>query len=98
MMPIRKDILANLEKVFPEGWMGEVFDVSVKQLGLNGKKTVPLLPEYSKVGKIYLDAWYDIVVGDNYGPGGKIDRDYIKQRLQTVYLPKIKEIYKTGGK
>lgn len=92
MMPIRKDILANLQEAFPKGWMADVFDVSVKQIRINGDTTAPLLPEYSNVGKIYLSAWHDIVVGKNYGKGGKVDRGYIKQRLESVYVPKVKEV------
>ncbi len=92
MMPIRKDILANLQNAFPKGWMADVFDASIRQIALNGDSTVPLLPEYSDVGKVYLRAWYDIVVGENYGKGEKVDRDYIKQRLETVYVPKVKDV------
>jgi ABC-type glycerol-3-phosphate transport system substrate-binding protein len=92
MMPIRKDILASLQQAFPSGWMADVFDVSIRQIKLNGDTTVPLLPEYSDVGKIYLSAWYDIVVGENYGEGRKVDREYIKQRLERIYVPKVKEV------
>ncbi|NVM21347.1 MAG: extracellular solute-binding protein [Desulfobacterales bacterium] len=92
MMPIRKDILADLKNAFPKGWMADVFDVSTRQIKLNGDATMPLLPEYSDVGKIYLSAWYDIVVGGNYGHGGRVQRDYIEQRLETIYVPKIKEV------
>jgi maltose-binding protein MalE len=92
MMPIRNDILANVEKVFPHGWMSDLFDISMKQISLNGDNTVPLVPEYSDVGKIYLHAWYDIVVEENYGKGGKVDRDYIKKRLERIYVPRVKEV------
>ncbi|MBE9581299.1 MAG: extracellular solute-binding protein [Proteobacteria bacterium] len=92
MMPIRKDILANLQKVFPKGWMANVFDVSTRQIRLNGDATMPLLPEYSDVGKIYLRAWYDIVVAGNYGKDGKVDRDYIQERIERIYVPMVKEV------
>ncbi len=84
--------MANLEKAFPVGWMADVFDVSINQIELNGDHTVPLLPEYSDVGKIYLRAWYDIVVGENYGKGGRVDRTHIKQRLESIYVPRVNEI------
>ena len=92
MMPIRKDILSDLQKVFPKNWMAQVFDISVKQIRINGDLTVPLLPEYSAIGKIYLRAWYDIIVKDNYGKAKKINRRYIKERLENQYVPKVKEI------
>jgi ABC-type glycerol-3-phosphate transport system substrate-binding protein len=92
MMPVRRDILAHLKRVFPGDWMANVFDISIKQVGINGNTTVPLLPEYSSMGKIYLDAWYNIVVRENYGRGGRIERDYIRKRLHGFYVPKIKGI------
>ena len=92
MMPIRKDILADVQKVFPKDWMADVFTTSIKQLQLNGDTTGPLLREYADVGKIYLDAWYDIVVGKHYGTSGKIDRGYIRKRLNDKYVPKMKDV------
>ncbi len=90
MMPVRRDILDNLQKVFVESWMAEVFEISMRQLALNGDTTPPLLPEYTEVGKIYLEAWYDIIVGNNYGPDGRVERSVIKERLESQYVPKIK--------
>lgn len=92
MMPIRRDITSDLRGVFPEQWKASVFDTSVKQISLNGDVTVPLLPEYSDVGKIYLDAWYDIVVGENYGPEGSVDRGHIRSVLRERYVPRIRAI------
>jgi len=96
MMPVRKDITSDLKGVFPEAWMARVFDTSIHQLTLNGDTMAPLLPEYSEIGKIYLAAWYDIVVSEHYGPDGKPDRNFIKKRLADRYVPKIKAIL--GGR
>ena len=96
MMPVRKDILDNLGEAFPEGWMGEVFATSISQLELNGENTVPLIAEYSNVGINYLDAWYDIVVDENYGEAEKVDRDYIKKVLDETYVPEQKSILGEG--
>jgi ABC-type glycerol-3-phosphate transport system substrate-binding protein len=92
MMPVRKDILSNLHDVFPDDWMADVFKVSIRQIALNRGATVPLLADYPEIGKIYLEAWYDIVVGENYGPEGKINRDFIRTRLEKIYVPKMKMI------
>ena len=92
MMPVRKDILANLQQAFPSRWMAHVFDVSMRQLEINGRTTIPLLPEYPEIGRVYLNAWYDIVAAENYGKGGKVDRDYIRERLDRVYVPQVKEV------
>jgi len=96
MMPVRKDILDNIGEAFPEGWMGEVFATSISQLELNGENTVPLIAEYSNVGINYLDAWYDIVVDENYGEAEKVDRDYIKKVLDETYVPEQKSILGEG--
>ncbi|MBW2673887.1 MAG: hypothetical protein JRD89_10820 [Deltaproteobacteria bacterium] len=82
MMPIRKDITSDLQRVFPEAWMAAVFDTSVKQIELNGDTTGPLLPEYSDVGKIYLAAWYDIVTTDRgTGSTGTTSRRCLKSGM-----------------
>jgi len=96
MMPVRKDILDNLGEAFPEGWMGEVFAVSIRQLKENGENTVPLIAEYSDVGKNYLAAWYDIIVDENYGEAGQVDRSYIKKVLDEKYVPEQKAILGAG--
>ena len=92
MMPIRKDIVENLGKAFPEQWMQEVFDVSMQQLAINGATTVPLIPQYAEVGKNYLEAWYDIVVDQNYGRGDRVDPSYIQNRLNKRYVRKQRAI------
>jgi hypothetical protein len=95
-MPVRKDILDNLGEAFPEGWMGEVFATSINQLKLNGENTVPLIAEYSDMGKNYLAAWYDIIVDENYGEAGQVDRGYIKKVLDEKYVPEQKGILGAG--
>ncbi|MDY6838079.1 MAG: ABC transporter substrate-binding protein [Thermodesulfobacteriota bacterium] len=92
MMPIRKDILTNLQEAFPSGWMAHVFNVSMRQLEVNGNTTIPLLLEYPEIGRVYLNAWYDIVVAEDYGKRGKVDRDYIRKKLDRVYAPQVKEV------
>ncbi len=92
MMPVRKDISSSLKKVFPFDWMADVFNTSIKQIKLNGSTTAPLLKEYSGIGRIYLDAWYSIVAGKDYGKGGKIERAYIEQKIEKTYVPRIKRL------
>jgi len=92
MMPIRRDITEDVRKGFPKGWMAEVFATSAEQIALNGDLSAPMLRQYADVGKVYLEAWYDIVVDEHYGQGGAIDRQYIRERLLERYVRALKEI------
>ncbi|MFP4522746.1 MAG: ABC transporter substrate-binding protein [Fibrobacterota bacterium] len=91
MLPVRKDILNNLTETFSMGWVGDVFKVSRAQILENKYTTIPLRKEYAEISKNYINAWYDICVGRNYGIGGKIDNDYISGRLGK-YVDKQREI------
>jgi len=62
MIPIRKDILMNLGNVFDEGWVGDIFKVSVEQISENELTTVPLDKQFSRVSQQIVDTWYEIVV------------------------------------
>ena len=66
MMPVRKDILNNLEGVFEEGWVGEIFKKSAEQFQINELTTIPLTPNYSDIGRNYIDVWYATCI-----PGGE---------------------------
>ena len=97
MFPVRKDIVTAVRKVFPIGWMGEVFETSVEQVRINDGFTAPLVVQWTDVGKVYLDAWYALVVDEGYestAKPGKVDRDKIASDLKLTYAPKVKEILK----
>jgi hypothetical protein len=94
MMPMRKDILNNLNRVFEQGWVGDVFLTSVRQLDVNEYTTIPLVKGYDQLGRTYLSAWYDIVVSENWGPtkGQQISRNYITKLLTDEYNKKSQEV------
>lgn len=64
MMPVRKDIMADLGSSFDEVWIQEVFENAVNQLG-NDVTRLPIDLRWPEIGQLYNDAWYDIVVGGN---------------------------------
>lgn len=66
-MPVRKDILNNLEAVFSEGWVGQIFEKSIEQIQINDITTIPLTPFYSDMGRNYIDLWYATCI-----PGGEL--------------------------
>lgn len=92
MLPVRKDILANLEQVFFEGWVGDIFRVSVEQVKLNELTTVPLVEQYSLVAKNIYEAWSKLCVEYDPSKDGELDFEGIKARLTSDFLPEQQEI------
>ncbi|CCJ33202.1 sugar ABC transporter substrate-binding protein [Caloramator australicus] len=80
MMPIRKDIYENLNENFKEVWMQDVFKTAMEQES-QGILPAPMVSQWPAIQNLYLEAWYDIVVGD---------KDYSKT-LDEVYAPKAKQ-------
>jgi ABC-type thiamine transport system substrate-binding protein len=78
MMPVRKDIYADLGSAFPEAWMQGVFDTALAQYDM-GVVQAPQVPAWSDIGQNYRNAWYDVCTGGNYAadPSTGPDRDYI---------------------
>ena len=97
MIPVRKDILLNLPEVFSEGWVGDIFKVSVEQVKLNELTTVPLVKEYSKVAQNLIDAWYALCVGVDVKKDGEMDLAAMKARLDKDFLPKQKLVTGENG-
>ncbi|MFH0920057.1 MAG: extracellular solute-binding protein [Fibrobacterota bacterium] len=97
MISVRKDILSNISETFSMGWVGEIFQVSVMQLDLNGLTTVPLVKEYSEIGKTYNEAWYELCV-DKFGKTtrDKVDAGAIQAALNSKYNAQARQILKDG--
>ncbi|MBF0432846.1 MAG: extracellular solute-binding protein [Fibrobacteria bacterium] len=92
MVPVRQDMLSELGLMFGGGWISEVFHVASQQLVENKFTVIPLVDEYSDIGKNYIDAFYDICIGGNTGPDGIIDYNHIQKVLSDKYIPKQKNI------
>jgi ABC-type glycerol-3-phosphate transport system substrate-binding protein len=94
MMPMRKDILNNLNRTFEQGWVGDVFLTSVRQLDINEYTTIPLVKGYDQLGRTYIAAWYDMVADGNWGPekNGKVSRAHIAKLLTEQYNQKSREV------
>jgi hypothetical protein len=59
----------------------------------NGATTLPAHRNIDKIGNLYLDAWYDIVVGKHWCNGGTVPkRDFIQKVLETIYAPEATKI------
>ena len=86
MMPIRKDVLGKLE-AFPYPWMSEIFEIGYNQLSIPGTETAPLIPEWSLISANYRNAWYHIILKENYQEEGKteISRAYIIEMLEPFW-------------
>lgn len=96
MLPVRKDILNNLSLVFDQGWVGEIYKVSVDQIKSQldeGKLvTVPLVEQYPQIGQNYVEAWYKLCVEYNEEKDGSMDFSTMKMRLGSDFYPKQQEI------
>ena len=94
MIPVRKDILNNLPAVFDQGWVGEMFKVSVDQVNLNGLTTVPLVKQYNQVAQLYVQAWYKLCVGYDARKDGKMDFATLKMKLASSFSAPLEQIMK----
>ena len=95
MLPVREDILSDIAKVFPIAWMADVFKTSAAQMDENAGMTAPLVVEWTDVGKVYLDAWYALVVDAGYKSISKpegVDINKIATELAIKYVPQVKGI------
>ncbi len=94
MVPVRQDMLSELGLMFGGGWISDVFHVASQQLVENRFTVIPLIDEYSDLGEVYLDAFFDIVAEGNIGEGEAINNEKIKRVLAKKYVPKFKAVLK----
>lgn len=64
MMPVRKDIMNDLDTAFEAQWIQDVFNTAVNQLNSDVTR-LPIDSNWPAIGQLYNDAWYDIVVSGN---------------------------------
>ncbi|NIN01513.1 MAG: extracellular solute-binding protein [candidate division Zixibacteria bacterium] len=76
MFPVRNDVLDDLVQAFDEEWKRQIFEATRLQFE-RGTKELPGLSQWPRIGKNYLDAWYDISVKRN-----EIKRDEISGSLK----------------
>jgi ABC-type glycerol-3-phosphate transport system substrate-binding protein len=93
MVPVRKDVLSDMNMLFGGGWISCIYETSFKQLMQNGLTTLPANPKLGKIGDVYLDAWYDIVANKNWSADKMFpQRDYIRETLATKYAVRAQRI------
>jgi hypothetical protein len=97
MVPVRKDVLSDMNMLFGGGWISRIYEVSFRQLMLNGKTVLPAQRNMVKIGDIYLDAWYAIVAGKNWSPDKTVpNRDYLRELLASLYAPRAARLGEKG--
>ncbi len=95
MIPVRKDILGDMSIIFGGGWITDVYETSFRQLMNNGAVTLPTHAGMDKIAGLYLDAWYDIVVGRRWSADGKAPQwDYVRGILESTYEPRAAALLK----
>jgi hypothetical protein len=98
MIPVRKDVLSDMNMLFGGGWISRVYEVSFKQLMENAMTTLPANPQLGKIGEVYLDAWYSIVAqkkwsADNITP----QRSFIAELIRSIYSLRAQRILNGGS-
>jgi ABC-type glycerol-3-phosphate transport system substrate-binding protein len=96
-LPVRKDILNNIDETFTLGWVGDIFRVSLNQVGINDLTTIPLVPQYGEMCKVYLDAWYEIAIGKKGVENNKVSNSLILNLLGKEYAPKVRTLVETSA-
>jgi maltose-binding protein MalE len=95
MIPVRKDILSDMQMLFGGDWISRIYNISFKQLMHNKYTVVPHHPRFNEIRNVYLDAWFDIVVDMNWSIDNTIpEREYIKKVIEEKYVPQVNEIIK----
>jgi ABC-type glycerol-3-phosphate transport system substrate-binding protein len=93
MIPVRKEVLTDMQMLFGGQWISQIYEVSFRQLMQNRFTTVPAHPRMDEIGNVYLAAWDDIVVKKNWSADTVVpDREFIKRRIYNIYGKRIEEI------
>ena len=93
MVPVRKDVLSDMNMLFGGGWISRIYETSFKQLMRNGLTTLPMNPKLGRIGDVYLDAWYDIVADKNWSADKLFpQRDHISEALARKYAVRAQRI------
>lgn len=93
MIPVRKNVLEDIQMLFGGMWISDIYNVSLKQLMHNGNVTIGSDAAFEKISSLYLEAWNDIVVNRNWSSDKMIpSREYISKLLDTKYGQKITEM------
>lgn len=98
MIPVRKDILGDMTMLFSGGWIGNMYDASFRQMVLNGYTVIPGSPDFTGVGRLYLDILDEVVAAKGWAPvqGANPQRQYIIDVVAGTYQPKIARRYGTA--
>lgn len=95
MIPVRKEVVNDMSVLFKDAWAKEVLETSLGQVVLNGNLTLTDNAYSDKIRNMYIELWYDIIVGHNWAEsGGSVpDRVYIKKVIESKYAPLALKIH-----
>jgi|GEM_PF-486599 len=85
LIPVRKEVVDGLGTLFEDPWTSAALGTSLEQLIQNGNISVSGRLATGKLGTLYIDLWYDCIVGQNWAEraGAIPDRSYLKKLLET---------------
>jgi ABC-type glycerol-3-phosphate transport system substrate-binding protein len=67
LIPVRMEMMMNSPDFFKSKALQKIFKVSKHQLTNNSINSVPVVKDYNKLEKIYLDIWYDFCLKNYHG-------------------------------
>ena len=96
MIPVRKDLLLNLQNVFSEGWVGDIYKTSIEQINIQLDDSIitiaPLGKNYPSMADNYNNAWYSIVKSATTNDA-LLTVDAVKTAFAETFVAKEKKIF-----
>ncbi|MFP4678946.1 MAG: extracellular solute-binding protein [Chitinispirillaceae bacterium] len=90
MIPVRKDVLSFMPIMFGDGWVTQVYNTSFQQLMHNDENVIAGGEDSQQMYTLYLEAWNDIVVQENWSEDSVLpDRSYIRRLLRDRYSSQV---------
>jgi hypothetical protein len=88
MIPVRKDILADMSMMFGSGWIAQVYETSFRQLVQNGYTVLPRSLGFSDISALYLQLVDEVIVGRHWAAEGTVPRrEFISGIIASTYQP-----------
>jgi spermidine/putrescine-binding protein len=94
LIPVRKEVVDEMAVLFKDPWTKNVLETGLGQVVLNGNITLTDNAYSDKIRNMYVELWYDIIVGHNWAESGRSvpDRSYIEKIIELKYAPRAFKI------
>lgn len=93
MIPVRKDLLLNIQETYGMGWVGDIYKTSVMQIKQQVADSIIIVPrskKYPQINENYINAFNSIVSGP--AKNTEVNKEAVRKLLDGNFVPKAKEI------